>query len=82
MSAVIFAHARDYNWLEGKGSVSSELLRTIKSMTSHLEVGVCTTGEWEKAIIQGFAVWREIKDRGAGTLVVDLEDRSITLKGR
>jgi NTP pyrophosphatase (non-canonical NTP hydrolase) len=82
LATMIFAYARDYNWLEGKSSVSTELLRMVKNMTSHLEVSVCTPGEWEQAIVQGFAVWREIKKRGAGTLVVNLEDRSIKIKDK
>ena len=49
-------------------------------MTANLEVGCCTEGEWERAIVQGFAVWREIKKRGFGTLVVNLDERSITVK--
>jgi NTP pyrophosphatase (non-canonical NTP hydrolase)/predicted Rdx family selenoprotein len=80
ISALIFAYGKDYNWLDGKASVSSELLRTIKSMTAHLEVARCTTGDWENAIVQGFAVWREMKRRGGGTLVLDLDKRTITLK--
>lgn len=82
LATMIFAYARDYNWLEGKSSVSTELLRMIKNMTSHLEVSVCTTGEWEQAIVQGFAVWRDIKKRGAGTLMVNLDDRSIKVKDK
>ena len=78
---MIFAFAKDYNWLEEKASVSSDLLRMIRNMTAHLEVGQCTEGEWERAIVQGFAVWREIKKRGAGTLVINLDQRSITVKG-
>jgi predicted Rdx family selenoprotein len=80
ISALIFAYAKDYNWLEGKASVSSELLRTIKSMTAHLEVAQCSTGDWENAILQGFAVWRKIKRQGGGTLVIDLDQRSISIK--
>jgi hypothetical protein len=53
----------------------------IHNMTAHLEVRCCTEGEWERAIVQGFAVWREIKKRGSGTLVVNLDERSITFKG-
>jgi len=49
-------------------------------MTSELEVSACTEGEWEQAIIQGFAAWREIRARGAGSLIVDLDERSIKLK--
>jgi NTP pyrophosphatase (non-canonical NTP hydrolase) len=80
ISALIFAYGKDYRWLQGKASVSSELLRAIKSMTGHLEVSCCSTGDWEKAIIQGFTVWREIKKRGGGTLVVNLDKRSLTIK--
>ena len=80
ISALIFTYAKDYNWLEGKASVSSELLRTIKSMTAQFEVSRCSTGEWENAILQGFAVWRKIKRQGGGTLVIDLDQRSISIK--
>jgi NTP pyrophosphatase (non-canonical NTP hydrolase) len=80
LSAMIFAYARDYNFLEGKNSVSTELLRMVKNMTDHLEVSVCTPGEWERAIVEGFKVWRQIKKLKAGTLIVNLDERSITIK--
>lgn len=80
ISALIFAFCKDYAFLDGKASVSSELLRTVRSMASHLEVARCSTGDWENAIIQGFAVWREIKKRGGGTIVADLEKRTLTIK--
>lgn len=80
ISALIFTYAKDYGWLQGKASVGSELLRTIKSMTAHLEVARCSTGDWENAIVQGFAVWREIKKRGGGTIVADLDKRTLTIK--
>lgn len=82
VSAMIFAYAKDYNWLEGKASVSSELLRMIRNMTSHLEVRQCTEGEWERAIVRGFGVWREIKNRGSGTLSLNLDERSIVVKSQ
>jgi NTP pyrophosphatase (non-canonical NTP hydrolase) len=80
LSAMIFAYARDYNFLEGKSSLSTELLRMIKNMVRHLEVSVCTAGEWEQAIIQGFKVWREVKKRRGGTVDVDLDKRCISLR--
>ena len=80
LSAMIFAYARDYDFLEGKASVSTELLRMIRNMVKHLEVSICTTGEWEGAIVQGFRVWRELKSRGSGTVAVDLDNRTIALR--
>jgi NTP pyrophosphatase (non-canonical NTP hydrolase) len=79
LATMIFAYARDYNFLEGKSSISSELLRMIRNMVSHLEPSICTTGEWEEAIIQGFGVWRAIRVRGTGEVNVDLDARRITL---
>lgn len=49
-------------------------------MTEHLEVARCSTGEWENAIVQGFAVWREVKRRGGGTVILDLDRRTLELK--
>jgi hypothetical protein len=80
VSAMIFAYARDYNFLEGKSSVSTELLRMIKNLVQHLEVSACSTGEWEHAIVEGFKVWREVRNRRGGTVDLDLDNRSISLR--
>lgn len=80
ISALVFSYAKSYNWLDGKASVGAELLRTVKSMTEHLEVAHCSSGDWESAIVQGFAVWREVKRRGGGTIVLDLDRRTIVIK--
>jgi NTP pyrophosphatase (non-canonical NTP hydrolase) len=80
LSAMIFAYARDYNFLEGKSSVSTELLRMTKNMVNHLEVSVCTPGEWEQAIVRGFTIWREVKKRRGGTVDVDLDKRCISFR--
>jgi len=78
--AMIFAYARDYNFLEGKSSVSSELLRVIRTTVSHLEVSVCAALEWEMAIVQGFEVWRAINKGQGGSVDVDLDSRTIALR--
>lgn len=79
ISAMVFSYAEDHNFLEGAEAVSYNLLRTINGMTGHLEVSRCSAAEWERAIMLGFAVWREVRSRGAGRLLVDLDRRSIEL---
>lgn len=54
ISALVFAYARDHNALEGVHSVDYDLLKTIRIMTARFEVGICTTGEWERAILMGY----------------------------
>lgn len=80
VSAMIFAYVRDYNFMEGKASVSTGLLRMIKNMVRHLEVEDCSSGEWEQAIIEGFKAWREVKSRRGGTVDLDLDKRSIKVR--
>ena len=80
LSAMFFAYARDYNFLEGKSSVSTELLRMARNMVRHLEVSVCTPGEWERAIVQGFEVWREVRRKRGGTVDLDLDLRRISMR--
>jgi len=77
VAALAFDYARRHRLLDGVGVLDFQLLRTIKDMTSHLEVSQCTTGEWEQAILQGFKVWRAVVAQGGGRIAVDLDARRI-----
>ena len=67
--------------LDGAEGVNYDLLRTIKDMTSHLEVNACTEGDWERAIMAGFDIWRQVKAKGKGRIHADLEQGTIELVG-
>ena len=79
ISAMVFSYAERRNFLEGAEEVNYDLLRTIKGMTSHLEVSVCAVSEWERAIMTGFSIWREVRTKGKGKIHADLERRMIAL---
>ena len=81
IAAVAFAYATRHNMLDGVSVLDSQLLRTVKDMTSHLEVSQCTTGEWEMAILQGFKVWRAVVAAHGGRIAVDLDRRRIDYLG-
>lgn len=79
ISAMVFSYAERRSFLEGTESVNYDLLRTIKDMTAHLEVRARTEGEWERAIMTGFDIWRQVKANGRGRLHADLKRRTIEL---
>ena len=79
--ALAFEYAHRHHFLQGVATLDYQLLRTIKDMTSHLEVCQCTTGEWERAILQGFDVWRAVISARGGRIAVDLDARSISFLG-
>ena len=79
IAAMVFSYAERRNFLEGADGVNYELLRTIKDMTSHLEVSCRTEGDWERAIMTGFQLWRHIRAKGKGRLWADLEKGIVEL---
>ena len=79
LSAMVFSYAERRNFLEGAEGVNYELLRTIKEMTSHLEVSCRTEGDWERAIMTGFQLWRQVRAKGKGHLRADLEKGTVEL---
>ncbi len=81
VAALAFDYARRHRFLEGEAALDFQLLRTVKDMTSHLEVRQCTTGEWEQAILQGFNVWRAVLAARGGRIAVDLEARRVSFLG-
>lgn len=77
--AFVFDYARRHDWLAGLASVDYDLLRSLRNVTSGLEVGVRSAAEWERAIITGYGVWREVRSSGRGRIAIDLEARSMQL---
>lgn len=81
VAALVFDYAKEHNWLEGVTALDYKLLRTIKGVTSLLEVRARSPGEWQKAIILGFEVWRKVLSSNGGRLLIDQDSRSITYVG-
>lgn len=77
ISALVFSYANKHNFLEGVSTLDYELLKTIKNMTEHLEVAKCSLRDWEKAILRGYEVWRQVEKNRGGKILVDLDKRSI-----
>lgn len=77
ISALVFAYALDHGRMEGVGWLDYELLKAIKTMTAKFEVSVCATGEWEKAILMAYSIWRLVEEHAGGNVVVDLDRREL-----
>ena len=82
IAAMVFSYAERRNFLEGTERLDFELLRTIKDMTAHLEVSCRAEAKWERAIVDGFRIWRQVRDLGEGRVEVDLESGTIVLASR
>lgn len=75
--AFTYDYARNHAYLDGVGKLDYNFLRTIKSLTSGLEVARWPLKTWESAILQGFEVWRSLNRDGGGTIECDMRTRTI-----
>jgi NTP pyrophosphatase (non-canonical NTP hydrolase) len=80
ISALVFRYAQDHDFLAGITALDYELLKTIRNLTFGFEVSKKSLRDWEKAILAGYEVWRQVIQHGSGIIVVNLDLRSITYR--
>lgn len=81
VAALVFDYAKEHNWLEEVTELDYKLLRTIKGVTSLLEVRTRSVGEWQRAILLGFEIWRKVLESNGGSLLIDQDLKSIIYMG-
>ena len=81
VAALVFDYAKEHRWLEGVSDLDYKLLRTIKGVTSLLEVRERSMGEWQRSILLGFEVWRQVLKAGGGRILVDQDSKNLTFLG-
>ena len=70
--AAAYLYASRHTYLDGVETVDWQLLRHIKQLTFHVEVGDRSAKEWNDALLAGFSVWRKLRDHGGGIVRGDL----------
>ncbi|MDA7984042.1 MAG: nucleoside triphosphate pyrophosphohydrolase family protein [Alphaproteobacteria bacterium] len=60
------------------GALDSRILRSVRRLVDGYEVQDRPSWQWERAILEGFRVFRELKEHRGGTVVADLNERSVT----
>lgn len=77
VAAFVYDYARRHNFFERVDRVDTDVLRTIKSMVSGLEVSSRSSRDWERSILSGFRVWRQMRTYRGGFLACDLDAQTI-----
>ena len=80
LTAWIFSCAKHLNCFEGKTSVSFDLLKTVQQFVQGYEVEECPLKLWEQAILEGYKVFRQVRDNNGGIVIGDREKRTIEYK--
>lgn len=80
LTAWLYSKAKDLNYFDGQKGVSLELLKTIQEFVRGYEVDACPLKLWEDAILQGYAVFRQVRDNNGGIVIGDRINRKISFK--
>lgn len=72
-----YDYARDQAMLEGQNEIDYSRIKIIQRLCRGLEVENCKPWEWQKAILKGYEMFRELRDNKGGVLVLNLNERNI-----
>jgi len=76
----VFAHGLRHNAFKQVDSLDFALLKTVHEMVRDYEVRSRPLWMWEEAILRGFALFRELRRHRGGTIIADLNKRTITFR--
>ena len=78
--AAAYIYAEDHAFLDGATTVGQQLIRHVERMTRRLEVADRSAWEWDRALLSGFSVWRELMRNGGGCVVGNLDAPSLEFR--
>lgn len=82
VAAFVFAYATRHEYLDGVARVDQHFLDQIVLMTRGLEVGSRRQADFERAILQGFSVFRQLHANNGGLVDFDADKRELTYRPR
>jgi len=79
ISLLIFNQATKHlKYFEGAEHIDLHLLAVVQNMCSGLEVKKRTAKQWERAILSGYEMWRQLRANGGGRIKLDLDNSLIS----
>ena len=80
LTAWIFARAKRLDYFASRDGLSFDLLKTVQQFVRGYEVEACPLFLWEKAILQGYDVFRKVRANNGGVIVGDRSRRTICFR--
>ncbi len=80
LTAWIFSCAKHLDFFNGQNRVSFDMLKTIQQFVQGYEVEDCPLKLWERAILEGYKIFRQVRDNKGGIVIGDRKARTIEYK--
>jgi len=80
ISSWIFNHASRAMFYRSTTSLDFDLLKSVRDFAQGYEVEVRPMWQWEVAILEGYRVFRLLKEHRRGRVAVDLDEHTLTFE--
>jgi hypothetical protein len=80
ISTWIFNHGVRHHDFRNVSSLDYALLKAVRELVKGYEVEKRPLWQWERAILEGFRIFRELRQHRGGTVIADLTTRSISFE--
>lgn len=77
VTAIVFARAKKLAFFDGLDRVDYDLLKTVHSFLQGYEAGRLPLWQWERAITEGYRIFRLLRQHRGGRVTLDLPGRSL-----
>jgi NTP pyrophosphatase (non-canonical NTP hydrolase) len=77
VSAIVFSRAKQLGFFDGVDHVDFDLLKSVKEFVQGFEVDQAPFWQWERAIIDGYRIFRLLRTNRGGRLTLDLRKREL-----
>jgi NTP pyrophosphatase (non-canonical NTP hydrolase) len=77
LTAWIFSRAKELDLFKGQDSLSFDLLKTVQQFVRGYEIAACPLRLWERAILQGYEVFRQVRKQQGGVVIGERHARTI-----
>jgi NTP pyrophosphatase (non-canonical NTP hydrolase) len=82
VSLYIYSHALDHDLLKYSNSVDSGIIKQVKSLVSNVEVKDCSGKQWERAILNSYEIFNELRTNNGGRVLVSKKNRALIYLGK
>ena len=77
VSAIVFSRAKKMNYYDGIDQVDYDLLKAVKELIQGFEVAKLPLWRWETAILEGYRVFRSLREHEGGHVTLDMTQRQL-----
>lgn len=80
LTAAVFTEAQGHSYFTTSTRIPGSLVKSCMRMTAHLEVSDRTAGEWQRAIMAGYAAYNFLVEHHEAVVVADMHERTLTCR--